>query len=173
MSETIKLVIFIGSLYAVAIAFIGWSIREARRTRAQRPVAIPMVTVSFDAKGFDKMREDLAALPEGTQLFARRQPAFACPQCGAPADNGYDQGDSNPAYMCKACCANEDAARLFDALSRYEMAFDSLFVHCCSNGVFNAWQRPFNCAGLNDAHEKAKDALSHYRTVSSSGKGQQ
>jgi len=34
----------------------------------------PAVTVSFNVEGFDKMREDLAALPPGTQLFAEVQP---------------------------------------------------------------------------------------------------
>lgn len=34
----------------------------------------PVVTVSFNVEGFDKMREDLAALPPGTQLFAEVQP---------------------------------------------------------------------------------------------------
>lgn len=33
-------------------------------------------------------------------------------------------------------------------------AFDALFVHCCSNGVFNAWGIPFNCTSLNNARMK-------------------
>jgi hypothetical protein len=33
-------------------------------------------------------------------------------------------------------------------------AFDALFVHCCSNGVFNAWGQPFNCTSLNNARMK-------------------
>lgn len=37
--------------------------------------------------------------------------------------------------------------------------FDDLFGHCCSNGVFNAWGKPFNCTKLNEVNRKIGDAL--------------
>lgn len=49
--------------------------------------------------------------------------------------------------------------QLLVALKSYEMAFDGLFAHCLSNGVFNAWQAPLDCTALNLAHEAAGAAI--------------
>jgi len=37
--------------------------------------------------------------------------AHTCPSCGGVADNGLDNCIPQGAYMCKKCCANEDAAK--------------------------------------------------------------
>lgn len=47
---------------------------QAKASPQQAKREEPVVTVSFDVEGFDKMREDLAALPPGTQLFAEVRP---------------------------------------------------------------------------------------------------
>jgi hypothetical protein len=41
------------------------------------------------------------------------------------------------------------------ALAAYEKAFEALFAQCCSNGVFDAWQKPVDCTLLNEAHDLA------------------
>jgi hypothetical protein len=48
---------------------------------------------------------------------------------------------------------------LLAALKQYEQAFDGLFTHCLSNGIFNAWQAPHDCTALNLAHEAARAAI--------------
>jgi len=46
-----------------------------------------------------------------------------------------------------------------EALEAYESAREQLFLHCLSNGVFNAWNQALDCTKLNDAHLLAKAAL--------------
>lgn len=46
-----------------------------------------------------------------------------------------------------------------EALEAYESAREQLFMHCLSNGVFNAWGHAMDCTQLNDAHLLASDAL--------------
>lgn len=45
------------------------------------------------------------------------------------------------------------------ALRKWNEAFDGLFAHCVSNGVFNQWGRRFNCTALNEAHETSDAVL--------------
>lgn len=50
-------------------------------------------------------------------------------------------------------------SELEDALRAYERVHESLFVHCLSNGVFNAWGKAYNCTELNNAHLNAEKVL--------------
>lgn len=50
-------------------------------------------------------------------------------------------------------------ARLREALTKYETAWEELFAHCLSNGVFNAWGQAVPCANLNEAHRFAGEVL--------------
>ena len=45
------------------------------------------------------------------------------------------------------------------ALRLYEEAFDEMFSHCLSNGVFNWWGAALDCTKLNEAHLAATRAL--------------
>ena len=47
---------------------------------------------------------------------------------------------------------------LLAVLNKYEEAFDGLFGHCGSNGVFNHWGRRIDCTTLNEAHELSSNA---------------
>lgn len=49
---------------------------------------------------------------------------------------------------------NHESTRseLLKALKMHKEVFDELFGHCCSNGVFNAWGKPFDCTKLNEAN---------------------
>lgn len=49
--------------------------------------------------------------------------------------------------------------QLLAALEKYEAAFDSLFVQCCSNPIWNAWGGQIDLSLLNDAHHDARVAL--------------
>lgn len=51
---------------------------------------------------------------------------------------------------------------LVAALSLYECAFEELFVQCGSNGLRDVWNRPASCEKLNNAHERARAALTRY-----------
>lgn len=66
----------------------------------------------------------------------------------------------------------EDAKEIFDALNNsvprseliellagHKRVFDELFGHCCSNGVFNAWNKPFDCTSLNETNHKTERVL--------------
>lgn len=55
--------------------------------------------------------------------------------------------------------AQAEIARLRGALEKYEAVREEMFGHFCSNGLFNAWGKEFNCSGLNDAHLLAREAL--------------
>jgi hypothetical protein len=55
----------------------------------------------------------------------------------------------NAAAMLRTLAAEVEALRA--ALMAYEYANDRLFVHCLSNGVFNAWGVAMDCTALNDA----------------------
>jgi hypothetical protein len=46
-----------------------------------------------------------------------------------------------------------------DALRKWNAAFEGLFAHCVSNGVFNAWGRRLNCTKLNEAHEASNAVI--------------
>ena len=56
---------------------------------------------------------------------------------------------------------NHDVTRseLVEALKLHKEVFDELFAHCCSNGVFNAWNKPFDCTKLNEANHKTERLL--------------
>lgn len=50
-------------------------------------------------------------------------------------------------------------SELVNALEEHVGVFDALFVHCCSNGVFNAWGEPFDCTKMNEVHHKTNRLL--------------
>lgn len=52
--------------------------------------------------------------------------------------------------------ADQDA---LGCIRLYETAFDEMFGHCLSNGVYNQWGKSFDCTTLNLAHEKASSFL--------------
>lgn len=49
--------------------------------------------------------------------------------------------------------------QLLAALEKYEAAFNSLFVQCCSNPIRNAWGEEVNLSLLNEAHHAAGTAI--------------
>ena len=49
--------------------------------------------------------------------------------------------------------------KLLAALDMYEQALEGLFIHCLSNGVFNARHQPLDCTALNNAHRAALAAI--------------
>lgn len=68
---------------------------------------------------------------------------------------------------------HKDAKEIFDALnhesSRADLlkvlkmqkeVYDELFGHCCSNGLFNAWSKPFDCTKLNGVRLRIEKLLS-------------
>jgi len=50
------------------------------------------------------------------------------------------------------------APNMLKALKLQQEAFEALFAHCLSNGVFNAWGKPLDCTLLNSA-KSAVDAV--------------
>ena len=46
-----------------------------------------------------------------------------------------------------------------EAIELYEQAFEGLFTHCLSNGIFNAWQKPLDCTLINNAHNSGQTLL--------------
>lgn len=56
---------------------------------------------------------------------------------------------------------NHEVSRseLVDTLKDHKSVFDALFGHCCSNGVFNAWNKPFDCTKLNEVSHKTERLL--------------
>lgn len=81
---------------------------------------------------------------------------------------GGSTGQSPCAKFCESVALKKDFDQLRDSNDKlkeerdelaasnmaWNSAFDALFVHCCSNGVFNAWGIPFNCTSLNNARMK-------------------
>lgn len=66
----------------------------------------------------------------------------------------------------------EDAKEIFDALNhevprselvaalnQHNEVFHELFAHCCSNGVFNTWGKPFDCTNLNEVNHRTERLL--------------
>lgn len=51
------------------------------------------------------------------------------------------------------------SSELLAALQMYEVAFDDLFSHCASNGIFNAWGNTVECTNLNNAHLMAETII--------------
>jgi hypothetical protein len=45
------------------------------------------------------------------------------------------------------------------AATKAKAAFDAMFQHCLSNGVFNAWGKPMNCMAINEAVQAIDAAL--------------
>ena len=50
-------------------------------------------------------------------------------------------------------------AELLSLLEECRAVFDNLFGHCCSNGVFNAWGKSFDCTKLNGVKYKVENTL--------------
>lgn len=55
-----------------------------------------------------------------------------------------------------------DLVAIIHALEAYEAAREGLFIHCLSNGVFNAAGEPLDCTALNEAHLAAEKALAKF-----------
>lgn len=41
--------------------------------------------------------------------------------------------------------------KLEAAVEASRKAFDEMFSHCCSNGVYNRWGKGMNCTSINEA----------------------
>ena len=61
--------------------------------------------------------------------------------------------------LVKHAAMKEQRDELLVALDMYERALEGLFIHCLSNGVFNARHQPLDCMALNNAHSAALAAI--------------
>lgn len=66
----------------------------------------------------------------------------------------YANGEQSELAMLR-----EQRDALLAAVEKYEIAFDGMFAHCCSNGVYNHWGRPLDCSALNEAHRLGEKAI--------------
>lgn len=63
-----------------------------------------------------------------------------------------EEGAAPQARLCDIVAQVESGKYpAFEAVAASQAAFDELFGHCVSNGVFNAWQKPMDCTKLNAA----------------------
>jgi hypothetical protein len=78
----------------------------------------------------------------------------------ANAGNTFNATGKTPSQLAAdLAAAQQEIARLRAALGKYEAVREEMFGHFCSNGMFNAWGKQFDCTGLNDAHQQAEKAL--------------
>lgn len=76
---------------------------------------------------------------------------------GIVAANHIPHDDAE--LIADAVNAVTSRAELLGLLKEYHEVFSDLFGHCCSNGIFNAWGKSFDCTKLNEVNRKIGDAL--------------
>lgn len=63
-----------------------------------------------------------------------------------------EEGAAPQAMLCDIVAQVESGKYpALEAVVASQAAFDEMFDHCVSNGVFNAWQKPMDCTKLNAA----------------------
>lgn len=113
----------------------------------------------------------IVTMPKGSQRSDVDQIGFSILEAIAPKvrnllfiQDGMDISALNELQMREYGWVKVEAAaqrgQLVSALQKYEEAFDDLFGHCCSNGIFNAWGAIVDCSLINEAHSLAGSVLS-------------